>query len=152
MGEFGLNGRELRKKGINRIGNLLVPNKNYCTFEAFLTPVINEMHDEQDKAWSDAIRSGLDSVPRDLFWPPSKVIPHLGKKINHPVSVLYWAAQNDIPIFCPALTDGSMGDMLYFHSYKRPGFILDINEDIRWLNDLAVRSPCTGQIIIGGGL
>jgi len=42
--------------------------------------------------------------------------------------------------------------MLYFHSYKRPGFVLDINEDIRIVNDLAVRSHCTGQIIIGGGL
>ena len=25
----------------------------------------------------------------------------------------YWAAKNDIPIFCPGLTDGSLGDMLY---------------------------------------
>ena len=31
MGDFKLNGRELRKKGINRIGNLLVPNKvSFC--------------------------------------------------------------------------------------------------------------------------
>ena len=42
--------------------------------------------------------------------------------------------------------------MLYFHSYKRPGFILDINEDIRGINDLAVRSHATGMIILGGGL
>lgn len=42
--------------------------------------------------------------------------------------------------------------MLYFHSYKRPGFTLDIVSDIRRLNDLAVRSHCTGQIILGGGL
>lgn len=42
--------------------------------------------------------------------------------------------------------------MLYFHSYKRRGFVLDICEDIRRLNDLAVRSHCTGQIILGGGL
>ncbi len=25
---------------------------------------------------------------------------------------------NDIPVFSPALTDGSIGDMLFFHSYK----------------------------------
>ena len=35
MGDFKLSGRELRKKGINRIGDLLVPNKNYCEFEDF---------------------------------------------------------------------------------------------------------------------
>merc|ERR1719253_1362694 len=42
--------------------------------------------------------------------------------------------------------------MLYFHSYKRSGFVLDINEDIRGINDLAVRSHATGMIILGGGL
>ena len=35
MGEFSLKGSELRDKGINRIGNLLVPNENYCTFCIF---------------------------------------------------------------------------------------------------------------------
>ena len=30
---FALKGAELRQKGINRIGNLLVPNRNYCLFE-----------------------------------------------------------------------------------------------------------------------
>ena len=35
--------------------------------------------------------------------------------------------QNDIPVFCPALTDGSIGDMIYFHKYKRPEFLLDIS-------------------------
>ncbi len=42
--------------------------------------------------------------------------------------------------------------MIYFHSYKRKGFILDIAEDIRRINDLAVQCHASGQIIIGGGL
>jgi deoxyhypusine synthase len=74
----------------------------------------------------------------------------LANDTSYIVSLLI--AKNDIPVFCPALTDGSLGDMLYFHSYKRPGFILDINQDIRRINDLAVRSHCTGQIILGGGV
>lgn len=36
--------------------------------------------------------------------------------------------QNDIPVFSPALTDGSLGDIMYFHSFKKPGLILDIVE------------------------
>lgn len=40
---------------------------------------------------------------------------------------LHVAPQNNIPVFCPALTDGSIGDMIYFHKYKRPEFILDIS-------------------------
>jgi deoxyhypusine synthase len=160
MGDFGLSGRELRAKGINRIGNLLVPNSNYCEFEDWVMPLIGRMHDEQDAAWTEwaaavAARgpdSGEEPLPEKFAWTPSKVIRRLGREINNPDSVLYWAAVNDIPVFCPALTDGSIGDMLYFHSYRRPGFVLDICGDIRRLNDLAVRSHCTGQIILGGGL
>lgn len=57
----------------------------------------------------------------------------------------YWAHRNDIPVFCPALTDGSLGDMLYFHSYKRPELQVDIVQDVRLINDLAVRAPATGM-------
>lgn len=158
MGDFKLSGRELRKKGINRIGNLLVPNKNYCKLEDWMTPLIEKMHDEQDeahKAWAKEVTSlPADEIhlPDRFVWTPSKMIERLGHEIKDESSVLYWATKNKIPIFCPALTDGSVGDMLYFHSYKRKGFILDINEDIRRINDLAVQSHCTGQIIIGGGL
>ncbi len=60
--------------------------------------------------------------------------------------------QNDIPVFCPALTDGSLGDMLYFHSYKNPGLVVDLVKDIRRLNDLSVKSKKAGIIILGGGV
>jgi hypothetical protein len=29
-------------------------------------------------------------------------------------------------VFSPAITDGSIGDMLHFHSIKNPGLVLDI--------------------------
>lgn len=47
QGEFSLRGRELRDKGINRIGNLLVPNDNYCKFEDWLMPILDQMVKEQ---------------------------------------------------------------------------------------------------------
>ena len=47
LGEFSLKGRDLRLKGINRIGNLLVPNENYCKFETWLTPILDKMLEEQ---------------------------------------------------------------------------------------------------------
>jgi deoxyhypusine synthase len=34
--------------------------------------------------------------------------------------------QNNISVYCPGLTDGSLGDMLYFHSFRNPGLIIDI--------------------------
>lgn len=160
MGDFKLSGRELRKKGINRIGNLLVPNKNYCQFEDWVTPLIEKMHDEQDAAWLQWSQDMLlwnqasdGSSPPDKFvWTPSRIIERLGLEMDHDDSVLTWAARNKIPVLCPALTDGSLGDMLYFHAYKRSGFILDIAQDIRKINDLAVQSHATGMIVLGGGI
>lgn len=55
-------------------------------------------------------------------------------------------------MFCPALTDGSLGDMLYFHSFRSPGLVIDIVQDIRNLNELARTSRKAGMIILGGGV
>ena len=42
MGDFSLKGSDLRKKGINRIGNLLVPNDNYVKFEDWILPIFDK--------------------------------------------------------------------------------------------------------------
>ena len=80
------------------------------------------------------------------------MIRHLGKKIDDPESIYYWAYKNNIPVYCPAITDGSLGDMIYFHSYKNPGLKLDLAADIRSINDQAVFAKKTGMVILGGGV
>lgn len=40
-------GADLRKKGLNRIGNLLIPNNNYCVFETWVMPILDAMVAEQ---------------------------------------------------------------------------------------------------------
>lgn len=138
LGDFNLKGSTLRDKGINRIGNLLVPNDNYCKFEDWVMPVLDKLLEEQKS--------------NGVIWSPSKVISRLGEEINNTESICYWAAKNHIPVFCPALTDGSLGDMIYFHSYRNPGFILDIAQDIRRLNTIAVKATHSGIIVIGGSV
>lgn len=142
VGHFRLSGASLRENGINRIGNLLVPNDNYCCFEDWILPILDKMVEEQRESGGS------------IVWSPSKLIERLGLELNHPDSVCYWAAVNKIPIFCPAITDGSLGDMLHFHSFKTPGLILDIVSDIRRINTLAynTESTKTGAIILGGGV
>ena len=141
IGEFALKGADLRKKGLNRIGNLLVPNDNYCKFEDWLMPLLDVMLKEQRE--------------NGVYWTPSSFIKRLGLEINDETSVFYWCAKNDIPVYCPALTDGSIGDMLYFHSFKNPGLIIDLVKDIKNCNDeafLVKRPRKTGLIILGGGV
>jgi deoxyhypusine synthase len=129
-------GQQLRARGINRIGNLYVPNDNYCRFEEWLMPLLDEM-------------TSMQSI-----WTPSQMISFLGSRINDDRSIYHWACKHDIPVFCPALTDGSLGDMLYFHSFRsqRP-LVLDILADLTSINGLAVHAPTkTGAVILGGGL
>lgn len=138
IGAFNLDGASLRKRGLNRIGNLLVPNDNYCKFEDWVIPVL-------DEALKDQKENGT-------IYTPSKLIALLGKRIDNPESICYWAYKNDIPMYCPAITDGSLGDMIFFHSYKNPGLIIDLVGDIRGINRAAMDSACTGVIILGGGV
>ena len=47
LGDFKLIGKELRVKGLNRLGNLLILNSSYCLFEDWVMPILNTMTDEQ---------------------------------------------------------------------------------------------------------
>lgn len=139
LGDFALDGKNLRSRGLNRIGNLLVPNQNYCLFEDWIYPILDQMLKEQKE--------------NGTVWSPSTMIHRFGKEIDNPESVYYWAYKNNIPVFCPAITDGSIGDMIYFHSYKEETrLVVDIASDIRRINDIAVKALRTGIIILGGGL
>jgi deoxyhypusine synthase len=53
LGDFQLSGRDLRSRGINRIGNLLVPNDNYCKFEDWVMPILDQLVIEQKEQVSN---------------------------------------------------------------------------------------------------
>lgn len=130
IGDFDLKGKDLRSKGLNRTGNLIVPNDNYVMFENFFAPLVEQMHQEQKE--------------KGTIFSPSKIVAKLGEAINNEESVYYWCWKNDIPVFSPAITDGAIGDVIYFHSYKQEGFILDIAQDVRKIDDIALHAKKSG--------
>jgi deoxyhypusine synthase len=80
-----------------------------------------------------------EQVNDGTVWSPSKFIHRLGKEINNEDSVYYWAYKNNIPVFCPALTDGSIGDMVYFHSFKQERqLVLDIVSGTTWCSSIVL--------------
>ncbi len=133
LGSFNADGTKLREKGINRIGNIFVPNSRYVKFEEWVLPIL-----EKHKA------------DKDLT--PLKLIRLLGQEINNPESIYYWCYKNDIPVFCPAIMDGSLGDMIYFFKTKNPQFKLEITEDTVDLNNTSAGKTKTGMIILGSGV
>ena len=54
-------------------------------------------------------------------------------------------------MFSPALTDGSIGDLLTFYN-RRTSFKLDIVEDIYEMSIKCIGSRKNGAIVLGGGL
>ncbi|MEM3113133.1 MAG: deoxyhypusine synthase [Candidatus Pacearchaeota archaeon] len=140
LGDFRASGKELRKRAINRIGNIFVPNSRYIAFEKWVIPILEEVYLESKKA-------GKPYMPSELIW-------KLGEKINNKESIYYWAWKNKIPVYCPAIMDGSLGDMIYFFKYKkgREDFILDSVEDGKRLNDSTLGLEKSGVIILGGGV
>jgi deoxyhypusine synthase len=138
LGDFSASGKQLREKGINRIGNIYVPNSRYTKFEEFIIPLFEEIYQEQKS-------TGKIITPSELIW-------KLGEKINNKQSIYYWAWKNQIKIFCPAITDGSIGDMIYFFKCKRPDFKIDLAQDIKELNDSTIGLKKSGLIILGSGM
>lgn len=137
LGDFRANGSELREKGINRIGNIFVPNSRYIKFEQFFQPILEEIYQRQKK--------GEKFSPSDLIW-------LLGEKINNENSICYWAWKNKIRIFCPAINDGAIGDNIYFFKYKHDDFIIDLAEDTKRMNDTAFGIKKSGVLILGSGI
>ena len=145
LGDWHVNDAEMREKGINRIGNIFVPNDRYIEFEKYMLPFFERLLEMQRER-------GVLSA--------SEVIYEIGRYMDEKLgpekekSVIYWAYKNKVPIFCPALTDGSIGDMLYFFKEERGDreLKIDIANDIVRLNNLAVEAKKTAAIVLGGAL
>jgi len=136
LGKFEAEGKELRERGINRIGNIFVPNDRYVLFEDWLNPQLKKL---------------LEKQKQGIILTPSKIIDYLGSKVNNEESIYHWATKNKIPVFTPAPLDGSLGDMIYFFKQANPEFKIDVTEDLTKLIDITINAEKTGLIILGAG-
>ncbi|MFT4343837.1 MAG: deoxyhypusine synthase family protein [Candidatus Woesearchaeota archaeon] len=137
LGNFSTNGKHLFESGVNRIGNIFVTNDFYAYFEKAFHTILDECGD------SDTPPSVTD-ITRAMGL-------YTAKLENYEDSILYWAAKNDIPVFSPAFTDGSIGDIIYFHRQKKKDFFVDIAQDMDLIVNLALNAHRTGIVALGGG-
>ena len=138
LGNFEVSGRMMFENGVNRTGNIFVPNDRFALFDDFIQKFFERIYKVQKE-------TGKVFCPNDL-------IRELGLEINDENSILYWAAKNDIPIFCPGLIDGSLGDLIYFFKQSHPDFLIDVTKEMKDIVDLVLNSEKTGAIILGGGI
>jgi deoxyhypusine synthase len=133
MGDFSLDDRDLHKKGINRLGNVLIPSDRYVFLERKMREIFSAL------------------LLRKESWTPSEMIHEIGKSLHDKGSFMYWASRNGIPVFCPGITDSAIGLQLYFFKQEHPDFSIDVSGDMR-LADIVINSEKTGGIILGGGI
>jgi deoxyhypusine synthase len=111
IGGFATDDVELHEQGVNRVGNLLINNESYMNFEDWINPILDQLYEKKKR------------------WAVSELLKELGKHLTDENSILYQAHKNNIPIFCPAITDGAFGFHLFLYQQKHPDFIVDVVKD-----------------------
>jgi len=135
-GSFDLDDAALKKVGVHRLGNVLVPKESYGPMlERRVQPILEEL-------WTFGIRS---ISTRDLLW-------EFGKRVKDRKSILYWAARNEVPIFVPAIFDGAFGSQLWSFWQDHRQFRVDEMADEQALADLVFTAKRAGALVIGGGV
>jgi len=134
-GYFNMDDCELHRKGVNRLGNVLVPNESYGLI------IEKKMQEMLTVLWEEGVR---EISSRELCW-------EMGRRICGEDSILYWAAENEIPVYVPGLTDGAVGYQLWLFSQDHE-FRINVLKDEQELSDLIFESDKTGALIVGGGI
>ena len=143
-GDFNLDDIALGDQGLNRLGNVIIPNECYGEIlENILIPWLEEIEEERKKENPVNPWLGFGSV--ELCWA-------IGKRITDENSLLYWAAKNKIPIVIPGLSDGAIGAQLFMHRQKKPDFIIDFLADEQILSDLTWTAKESHALMVGGGI
>jgi deoxyhypusine synthase len=135
-GDFLMDDGDLHRQGINRLGNILIPNESYgIVLEQKMQPILDELYKEGKRSLSS----------RQLAY-------EFGSRLKDRKSILYWAAKHDIPVYVPGITDGAFGSQLWLFSQRHHDFTIDVLKDEQELADIVFTAKRAGALMIGGGI
>ncbi len=134
VGKFDADDVELHEKGLNRIGNVLVNVESYMNFEDWMRPMLTKLYEKQK------------------VWPVSELLREIGLTLNDENSFLYQAAKHNVPIFCPAITDGAFGFHLYLFQQDHKDFVVDVVKDFGNILLCTNHDEKKGVIALGGSI
>lgn len=138
-GTFFADDKELHKKGVNRLGNIFIPNECYGKIlEERMQPILSDLY-KSKKKWST----------KELVWEFGK---HLEKEKKKEDSIIYWAWKNKIPVFIPGIMDGAFGSQIWMFYQEHRDFTIDLLKDEQELSDVVFDAKKTGALIVGGGI
>jgi deoxyhypusine synthase len=135
-GSFIMSDSKLHQEGVNRLGNVLVPNDSYgIVIEKKIIGLLEELYKEGKKELST-----------------SELTREIGLRCCDETSILYWAAKHNIPVFVPGITDGAVGYQLWFFSQDHNDFRIKLLKDEGDLNNIVFDAKKSGALIVGGGI
>jgi deoxyhypusine synthase len=134
-GSFLMNDANLHRRGINRLGNVLVPNDSYGTI------IEEKMQKLLQNLWEEGKR---EVSGRELC-------REIGLRCCNETSILYWASQNNIPVYVPGITDGAVGYQMWLFSQDHD-FKLNLLKDEGEISELVFTAQKSGALIVGGGI
>jgi deoxyhypusine synthase len=134
-GSFVMNDAELHEEGINRLGNVLVPNDSYG---AIIEQKIQGLLE-------DLCKEGVKEVSS------SQLCREIGKRVCNESSILFWASRNDVPVYVPGITDGAVGYQAWLFSQDHD-FKINLLKDSGQLSATVFDAEKTGALIVGGGI
>ena len=135
-GSFMMDDSKLHQEGVNRLGNVLVPNDSYgMIIEQKLQKMLQDLYTEDKREFST-----------------SELSREIGLRCCDETSILYWAAKNNIPVFVPGITDGAVGYQLWFFGQDHKDFRINVLKDEGDLSNIIFDAEKSGALIVGGGI
>lgn len=131
---FNPDDNSLHEKGENRVGNLLIRNEDYMRFEDKIGELLLNIYRKKKRISS------------------SELLYEIGVQLDDENSILYQAAKNNIPIYCPGIADSSLGFHLYQFQQKNPDFVVDTILDMRRITEDLSFDEKKGLISLGGSI
>jgi len=113
LSSFNADDVQLFERGENRVGNLLIRSESYMKFEDLMRDFLEKIYTKKKRI----------SV--------SELLKEIGLMLNDENSILYQAAKNNIPIYCPGIVDSSFGFQLFMFQQKHSDFIVDTIKDMK---------------------
>jgi deoxyhypusine synthase len=138
-GEWELDDAVLHRRGMYRLGNLVIPQANYGGV------IERRMQALLARAWKAGRREWSS---RDLVW---AIGEDLGAARGRG-SICRAAFERQIPVFVPGITDGAVGSQLWLFGQAHKGLRIDLLADEQHLSDLVFEAKRSGALMLGGGI
>jgi len=134
VGSETMDDRELKRRGLSRIYDLLVTQKAIEHLERMTHRMLARIPELE--------RRNIASY--ELLW-------EFGKQLKDQRSILRVAERRSVPVFCPGIFDSMLGLNLWTYSRLNPLFI-NLFKDFSKLVEMTYETTKVGVIILGGGM